>query len=267
MTGNVEYSHNNVGACWELAAQGEKESPIERYQRIKCEMDELMNELLTANTLTQVKKKDKQSYESIGMTVSGAQKVLGSLKLENVIGTETVLSASDNEIKKLIAQVNEFRTTDRSKEIPSEINQNQLERTKRIADLEARLYRIEKIIGNQQQDKLNRLSSALNTNDTLVDSVQQISTKAALLQPTQLDHIEARILALTAKLDAINTKAAMITGKSNTSDVAKKIEQLFNIAKKIEPISKLLPDILQRMQSLETLHNHGKFFFCFLIQV
>lgn len=238
-----------------MAAQGEKESPIEKYRRIKCEMDELMNEIVELNVNAATSKKDKESYESVSGAVHSAQKVLGSLKLENVLGTETVSSASDNEIKKLLAQVESFRK-DGTNKVPIETSKNQLEHTKRIAELEARLHRVEEIIGTQQPEKLNRLASALETNGTLLDSIQQISTKAALLQPAQLDQIEARITALTIKLNAISEKSATLSGNKGSNN--DKVTTLYEIAKKTEPIAKLLPDMLHRMQALESLHNQGK---------
>lgn len=255
LTGNIDYSYDTVrGGCWELAAQGEKETPIEKFRRIKCEMDELMNEIVDLNATSQSLKREKDSYEAVSLAVNSAQKVLSTLRLENVLGKETASPASDIEIKKLIAQIEGFqkgRPTDTSTEIPK----NLLEQTRRIAELEARLHRVEAIIGAHHPDKLNRLASALDTNGTLLDTVQQISTKAALLQPAQLDQIESKISVLTTKLNEFNDKVS--PGKRGAND--DKVSTLYDIAKRTEPIAKLLPDMLQRMQALEKLHNHGEF--------
>lgn len=254
-----DYAQHGVrGGCWELAAHGEKETPIEKYRRIKCEMDELMNEIVESNANADTSKKEKENYESISAAVHSAQKVLGSLRLEKVLGTETVSSASDSEIKKLIAQVEDFRK-DRDCDRKTQIIQ--LEHTKRVAELEARLHRIESIIGTRPPEQLNRLASTLDTNGTLLDSVQQISTKAALLQPSQLDQIETRIAAITTKLNSINEKTSALSGKTSGND--DKVSALYDIAKKTEPIAKLLPDVLRRMKALESLHNHGEFQFFF----
>lgn len=272
LTGHVDYAHNDVrGGCWELAANGEKESAIEKYRRIKCEMDELMNDIVAVNGTTASTKTDRDSYDAVSVAMNSAQKVLGSLKLENVLGCETVASASDHEIKKLIAQVDSFSSkANANKAVPADASQTKLEHTKRIAELEARLHRIEAIVGTQQPERLNRLASTLDMNGTLLDSVQQISTKAALLQPNQLDQIEARVTALTSKIDAIHEKSAALGGKKGTSggaggDDDAKVAALYDIAKKTEPMSKLLPDMLQRMKTLESLHNQGKH--CYLLQI
>lgn len=271
-----DYAQHGVrGGCWELAAHGEKETPIEKYRRIKCEMDELMNEIVAINGNAATTKTDRDSYDAVSVAVSSAQKVLGSLKLENVLGCETVACASENEIKRLIAQVDSFFSKAHGNKAVAEAaatSQTKLEHTKRIAELEARLHRIEAIVGTQQPERLNRLASALDTNGTLLDSVQQISTKAALLQPNQLDQMEARVTALTTKINAIHEKSAALVGKKVASgggggEDDAKVTALYDIAKKTEPMSKLLPDMLQRMKTLESLHNQGEplFFFSFCL--
>lgn len=254
LTGNIDYSSNDVrGGCWELAAQGEKETPIEKYRRIKCEMDELMNEIADLSTMSASSKREKESYEAVSLAVHSAQRVLGSLRLEKVLGMETISSTSDIEIKKLIAQVEGFKK-DRSANISTEATKTQLEQTKRIAQLEAHLHRVETMVGTHQPNKLSRLVSTFDTNGTLLDTVQQISAKAALLQPSQLDQIESKISVITSKLDEINEKVSPANGKKGADD---NITALYDIAKRTEPIAKILPDMLQRMQALENLHNQG----------
>lgn len=269
LTGNVDYSDKSGNrydvraGCWELAADGEKESPIEKYRRIKCEMDELMQEITNLNTNAAVSKENKKSYEAVSVVVNSARKVLGSLRLEQVLGSETAATTSDGEVKRLLKEVDDFRKTsdDGATKPPtlSSLSPQQLEQTKRIAELEAHLHRVETLIGAPQSEKLNRLASTLETNGTLLDSVQKISTKAALLQPAQLDDIEARIAALTTKLNTINQKCSYLGRKTGDDD---KVQELFAIAKKTEPVTKLLPNMLQRMKTLEELHNYGEYRSC-----
>lgn len=260
----IESQHDVRGGCWELAGEGEKETPIEKYRRIKCEMDELMNEIVDLNVKEAVSKKDKETYEAVSQTVNSTQKVLGSLKLDIVLGSNTISSTANSEINKLLIEVENFKTNGKSKVSP-EKSTSYLENTKRIAALEARLHHIETVIGKKTQpDKLNRLTSTFDTRDSLLDAVQQISTKAALLQPAQLDLIENRIIALTDKLNAINEKALVIGGKHGTNDDNDRIGKVFEIVKKVESL-KFLPDMLNRMQALEALNFYGNFFAIFKI--
>lgn len=266
LTGNVDFS-DRVGrkirsgydarsGCWELAAEGEKESPIEKCRRLQCEMNELMQDIADLNTDATVSKEEKESYEAIAMVVNSAKKVLSSLRLEQVLGKEAVVAASDQEVKKLFSQVDEYKKTiGGSVVLPPTVAStvNELEYTTRIAELENRLHQLEAVVG-AQPEKLSRLANSLGTNN-LLEAVQQVSTRAALLQPNQLDLIETRIAALADKMDGIAEKSTA-SGRDVSSE--QKVLELYDIAKRTEPIAHLLPNMLQRMQALENLHNYGK---------
>jgi hypothetical protein len=90
----------------------------------------------------------------------------------------------------------------------------ELNQTSRIAELEHKLHQLELVLG-AKPDKVSRLASSLGTS-SLLEAVQQLSTKAALLQPQQLDLIEARLANLIQKMDAIAQKSS-----GSTQDSAK----------------------------------------------
>lgn len=264
MTGHVDFSdkigkklrtgYDAKSGNWELAAEGEKETPIEKCRRLQCEMNELMQEILQLQSDATVSKENKEAYEAVGMVVTGAKKVLDSLRLEQVLGKEAVANASDNEVKKLFAQVEEYKKTGGGIILPSSLHGNaELEHTTRIAELEHRLHQLENAIG-AQPEKVSRLSGTLGTNN-LLEAVQQLSTKAALLQPGQLDLIEARLSNLATKMDTIAEKSS---GSNQDATRDQKTLELYEIAKRTEPITQILPNMLQRMQALENLHHYGK---------
>lgn len=252
----VRNGYDARSGCWELAADGEKESPIEKCRRLQCEISELMQDITDLNTNATISKEEKESYEAIAMVVNSAKKVLSSLRLEQVLGKEAVAAASEQEVKKLFSQVEEYKkTSGGSVFLPSKAATTtcELEYTTRIAELENRLHQLEAIIG-AQPEKLSRLASSLGASN-LLEAVQQVSTRAALLQPNQLDLIETRIAALAAKMDGIAEKSSA-SGRDVASE--QKVLELYDIAKRTEPIAQLLPNMLQRMQALENLHNYGE---------
>lgn len=239
---------------WELAGEGEKETPIQKCRRLQCEMDELMQDIVALQTDKAISKEEKESYEAVGTVVTSARKVLDSLRLEQVLGKEAVASAAESEIKKLVNQVEEYKKSGGiALQLPAQ--SGELSQSTRIAQLEHNLHLLESAVG-AKPEKLSRLASSLGTN-TLLDAVQQLSTKAALLQPTQLDLIEARLNNLATKMDAIAEKSA-----ATNQDAARdqKTMELYEIAKRTEPITQILPDMLNRMKALESLHNYGKSF-------
>lgn len=223
-------------------------------------MDELMQDIVDMNRKKEISKEYKENYEAVSVVVNNAKKVLDSLRLEKVLGTEMAASTSEGEVKRLLNQVEDFQM----KNNDSVVTKNRLaidcaerlKQTKRIAELEARLHNIETLIGSSHQaEKLSRLASTMDTNGTLIDSVQNITTKAALLQPSQLDQIEIRIATLATQLNTINGKCTTLGRNTEMDD---KIQELYAIAKKTEPLAKILPNVLQRMETLEQLHNYGK---------
>lgn len=242
---------------------GEKEPPVQKCRRLQLEMDELMNELNDLHTDSAISKEDKESYEAIGNVVKNAKKVLSGLRLEQVFGSEATTATADAEMKKLLTQIDEYKKSGTSTAAPAPVKSaSELVTTTRIAELENQLHEIESIIG-AQPEKLNRLSMALHSNN-LLDAVQKISTVAALLQPAQLDVIETRINNLANKMDAITAASNNV---NKDSSVDQKTLELYEIAKRAEPIAQILPNMLQRMQALENLHNYGKMTFSNILSI
>lgn len=214
-------------------------------------MNELMEEIATIQTDTAISKEEKESYEAVSTVVCSAKKVLDSLKLERVLGKEVVTTANDSEIKYLLSQVEDYKKSGISQ--PIQPSTNDLAQSTRIAELEHRLHQLETTIGTKPE-KVVRLSSAFGGTNNLIDVVQQLTTKAALLQPTQLDLIEARLGNLATKMDQIGEKS-----NANNQDTARDLKtiELYEIAKRTESITQTLPDMLNRMKSLESLHKYA----------
>jgi dynactin-2 len=174
--------------------------------------------------------------------------------LEQVLGNEAIASTSEKQVRNLISQVEDYKkgapTT--AAELMKLQSQQELSFTTRIADLEHKLHQIESSVG-AKPDKISRLNSSLGTKN-LLEAVQQLSTKSALLQPSQLDVIEQRLTNLATKMDQFNDKAA---GSGSDPARDQKIVELYDLAKSTEPITKILPDMLERMRTLESLHSYG----------
>lgn len=265
LTGRVDFS-DRIGRkirtgydayCgeWELAGEGEKETPIQRCRRLQCEMDELMQDIVILQADKEIANEEKESYEAVGIVVANAKKVLDSLRLEQILGKETVTQTAELDIKALITQCEEYKKSGKMSAVKLPEAGNELDKSTRIAKLEHRLYQLEKAVG-AKPEKLSRLALSLGTS-SLLEAVQQLSTKAALLQPGQLDLIEARLGNTIAKLETLKKEQGE-TGANQDSGCDQKIIELYDIAKRTEPIAQVLPDMLGRMHALESLHNYGK---------
>ncbi|XP_053671911.1 dynactin subunit 2 [Anopheles nili] len=262
LTGDVDFSDgigrkNRLGydarsLDYELAGEGERETPLQRCHRLKCEMNELMEEIEASRADTGRTAEEKASYETVFGVVSTAKKVLESLKLEQVIGNEAVSGGGETEAKKLIAQIEEYKKTGAlSSSDPKQVA-NDLMQSARIAQLEHRLHQLEAAVG-AKPERISRLAGSTGTGN-LIEAVQNISAKAALLQPAQLDTVETRLNNLLQQMNSIQEKSDA-TGQDPNRE--QKILELYEIAKSTEPIVQILPDMLHRMQTLESLHKYA----------
>ena len=246
--------YNAVSAVWEVVGEGEKETPLQKCRRLQCEMNELLEEISVLQGDAATSEDDKRSFEAVGEVVGASQKMLENLRLEQALGKDK----TTGEAQKLMSQVAEFKKTAKLVAVP---NCDESGQAARIAELDQRLYTLEKAVG-AKPEQLSRLVGLQNVG-SLIEGVQQLATKAALLQPNNLDLIEGRLQNLAAKMDAISSQKANLTSSdSSEGSGAKelKMKELYDIAKRTEPIAQTLPDVLSRMQALESLHKHANNF-------
>lgn len=243
---------------WELAGEGEKETPLQKCRRLQCEMNELLEEVAVLQGDATLTEDEKKSYEAVGEVVGSSQKMLESLRLEQALGKESV--KGDSEAKRLLSQVAEFKKSGKIVSLTPGADDS-LGNSARVAELDQRLHTLEKAIG-ARPEKLSRLSGVLNVSN-LIEGVQQLATRAALLQPNQLDLVEARLQNLSAKMDVIGSRGAATEPSEESAEAQgkeHKMKELYEIAKRTEPIAQTLPEVLSRMQALESLHKYANNF-------
>ncbi|XP_018320309.1 dynactin subunit 2 [Agrilus planipennis] len=260
---------------WEIVGQGEKETPLQKYQRLQCELTELLEEI---NKMHNEKKDETSnclvSVEEIQQTLMK----LADLQLEESLGQEVISSISDPQgvqLKKLMSQLEQFKA--KANEQPESEghlddaiiyqfnyrpDQARLAQTARVAELETRIHRLEGVLGGSDE-KLGRLSAA-TSKGTLLETAQYLSATASMLDSAQLDHIEGRLTALVQKLDMIAEKKAKI---SEDVEKDKMILELYELVKNTENVSKILPNTIERLKSLEAMHKKSGDFIKSLIQV
>lgn len=261
---------------WELIEKGQTETPLQKYQRLQCEMSELLEEV---NNIKKDKKGEEVNCLVSEEQVEQALKKLADLRLEEQLGAEVISSIMDPQgaqIKKLMSQIEQFKIN--AKEQPEsqaagdesgilfQLNyrpeQARLQQTGRVAELEGRIRRLEHVLGSTD-DKLARLTAA-TSKGSLLETAQHLSATASLLDSSQLDHIEGRLTALAQKLDSIAEKKKTIAADAEKD---KMILELYKLLKDTEGISKVLPQTIERLKALEGLHSKAADFTRTLTQV
>lgn len=80
---------------WELVGDGEKETVLQKYQRLQCEMKELFEEVNQIKS--QKKESDVNSCLVTGEQVEQALKKLSDLRLEETLGADVISSITNPE--------------------------------------------------------------------------------------------------------------------------------------------------------------------------
>lgn len=262
---------------WELPGEGEKETPIQKYQRLQCEIKDLYEEV---NDLKE-KAKDEEEVKSVLDIISQVQilgKQLDSLKLEECLGADLVATLSDPQgtrLKQLISQIEAFKQTSiltsepdmkvQSTETEKSGEPNvlkyqmtylpekaRMQEAARIALLEQRLCTLESVIGTTS-DKLSKFSQNLKCQGVM-EAVQELGAKASLLDTYQLDIIESRLASLIHRMDTIAQKK---TALALDSEQEQKISEMYDIMKQTETLSQVLPQTVNRMLALSSIHQQA----------
>ena len=106
------------------------------------------------------------------------------------------------------------------------------------------------------------LSIETNTKNVTA-AIGVLNSRLGLLEPNHLDHIEGRLAALLQKLNTISEKKVALedTEKNN------KIAELYEMMIANQAIATALPDVVERLDSLQSLHQQAMQFSKTLVQL
>ena len=90
---------------------------------------------------------------------------------------------------------------------------------------------------------------------TVTGAMQVLNSRLNLLSPSHLDHVEGRLAALLQKMSNVADKKAVLDDAEKQS----KISELYDVCMKAEANAVVLPNIVDRLESLQTLHDQGMY--------
>ena len=267
-------SHGDYELAGTGSGQKGVETPLQKYQRLNCEVKELLEELDLAKTQAKQDagtEKHAQSLVGVATQTTQLQEQLSNLKLEEMLGSGLVKQLKDPQRaanEKLITQLkaigeakpaavtgnNESKNVsdDNSKvmyELMMKPNVASFEDHVQIAEVEKRIASIEKLIA-ASPEKMSTL--AIETNQKHISgSVGVLDSRLSLLNPTHLDHVEGRLSALLQKMNTAADQKHTI----EDADKQVKVDELYDLCVKGEANAVVLPDIVDRLDALQSLHG------------
>ncbi|XP_057321504.1 dynactin subunit 2 [Microplitis mediator] len=267
--------YNAVFGVWELPGEGEQETPIQKYQRLQCEIKDLYDEV---NQLKENAKEEEEikNAADILVQVEDIGKQLSILRVDECLGTDLVSTLTDPQgtrLKQLELQIEQFKnvgTVDKpgvkglgqgdsvpptgtlKYEMVYLPERSRMQETARVAQLEHRLARLEGVVGTSD-DKLAKFTQNLKSQG-VIEAVQQLAAKSALLDSTQVEAMEGRIATLSHRLDTVAQKKSALSADSERDQ---KIAEMYDIMQKTEPIAQVLPETIERMIALNAIHRRA----------
>ncbi len=254
---------------YELAGEGEAETVEQKFQRLNVEVKHLLDELDELKEKSDKSKDEKASLVSLAKQTTMLQDQLATMKLEEVLGSEPVQDLQDPRgaaKAKLLSQLEQLKTErkpapDAAKEskgskddvlyeLMMKPSTSAMEDQKRLAVFESRLEALEKVLGSG--DKMSVLSVETNTKNVTA-AVSVLNARLALLDPGHLDHVEGRLAALIQKMNTVAEKKAA----AEDAEKSNKIAELYEMVTANQGVASALPEIVDRLDSLQSLHNHA----------
>ncbi|CAB3227267.1 unnamed protein product [Arctia plantaginis] len=251
LTGTVDFSDrlsrkSRIGyraGEWELAAEGEPETALERYNRLRCEFSELLEQVTEQQN--KATESEKEEYTKLAVQINSTKKLLEELKLEE--GEQ--IDPKAEKLKEYLSSNGKRKQGEMVTahlKLKPEVN---LAYTTRVAQLEHRLHKLEQAAGVRDEEAFRRLQAATGQ-ATLCGAAASLAAQAALLRPGELAAADARVTALRANVDALK-----VSVKPADPDLDAKVNELYKLLKQIDGISH--SEILERMEALEALHHQA----------
>jgi len=264
---------------FELAGKEETETPEQKYQRLNCEVRQLLDDLDQLKE-SGAEKVGNQSLIGLAKQTASLQDQLSGLKLEEYLGSEPVKDLQDPSgatKRKLLTQIEQLKVSKTTAETATDNRMPQdnqvmyelmmkpdtskMEERQKLALFESRLESLEKVLGPSQQ-KLSVLSVETNTKNVTA-AISVLNSRLGLLEPSHLEHVEGRLAALLQKLTSISEKKVALEDSEKNNKVA----ELYDMVTANQAIATALPDVVDRLDSLQALHEQAMQFSKTLVQL
>jgi len=254
-------------------SKDEEETPVKKYQRLNAEIRELLDDIGSAKDSDSA---DTDSYtlETINGQVEILHKQLLQMRLEEIIGKESVDTLVDPQAaarEKLLAQLHGLSNTSVGHS-PSSGSENvapapsyslymkpgggaAAEGGLHLAELEARMATLERRMGTGTTGDLMSTLEMETGRKNVTEAVQVLSAKTALLDQDNLSNVEGRVSALQGKLSC--WQAPGDSPQPLDQEKQEKLETMLAIVEKSQPLYNSMPSIIERLESLQNIHNQA----------
>jgi len=248
---------------WELAPVGEPETAFQKFLRLKCEIQELINEVQTKGMgadagdpnvsaeeiLKQANAMQKQLLELRvdSNKASGSNDQSGALKKKLSVKLEEMSQKSSEGGKQGAA--GQFADS-LQYELCLPSGGNKATEFSRVSELENRIKMLESVLGSDHKEKLSAVGKN-SKNQSVLGSLTILNTKLSLLEPSHIELIETRLSSVLQKVTRISEKKLDVQELERTL----KLSDLYDLMEESSSTIQALPELAERLNSLQQLHQ------------
>jgi dynactin-2 len=248
---------------WGLTQQRDEETPLEKYRRLQIEVQELQQTF--ENMTIPADESSKQTFGDIDLKdVCSEMKSLDSkLKqidcdscvdglIANTAGTKT-LSQLEQSLRPAAAPDTKPKSgpAGSSNAVMYELSYPADAGTSlSLHQLEERVRSLEQLLGSG--DKVSLLSGATGAT-TICETVRQVSRKVMLMDPAQLDQLDARLNTILEKVSSIADRKSAVDDLEQES----RVNEVIQLIRETEGQRSALPAIAARLSSLSELEEQA----------
>eukprot|EP00051_Salpingoeca_urceolata_P027279 m.480781 g.480781 ORF g.480781 m.480781 type:complete len:392 (+) comp21951_c0_seq1:95-1270(+) len=246
---------------------GGKESPKQRFERLQRELQELQDDIKTAQETVEADPGDEVVPVKLVKEVGFMMDQMRQMKLDQLIGGDSILlsdsPAQQKELsKQLLAEIAKYKSSAQSSAGESESGvtyelfyrpaHEAYQTLAKANELERRVTKMEKTVGTES---LEPIAHALEMSELSVQSaLQALTTRAQALSEENLSDLDRRLTTILTSLEAASKKKQQIEPENEKTS---RVNELYELTKRWDPVVSSMPQVVDRLVSLKTLHEQG----------
>ncbi|RIB17154.1 Dynamitin-domain-containing protein, partial [Gigaspora rosea] len=132
----------------------------------------------------------------------------------------------------------------------------------KTAELDERIAALEKLVGTAHGQNFEDLSISI-TNTNLIAAVDKLDQHMQMLaQPRHLESVSRKAKTLVGELEKVNELKSkeFMNGGVIDYDTKERINYLFALLDKVDPLISIAPALVNRLKSLQQLHQEAAVF-------
>lgn len=234
------------------------ESPLQRYARLRGELDELKTDLESIVEADTDKNSASSVWSALQHEVNDLSASAASLEAHKAFGL--VRSNIANHERSLLSLVDNLKQLHVVGDEASDVKggNNVGVDSSMLLKLERRVHYLETILGSAGNfNDINAASSAGKPTCPfpLLDAVSRLEERVTLLDVSELENIRAKCESVRNELDATLKSKSTLATESKIIDAAKQLSGLIGVADRVDAVAADLPNLVLRLKTLETVHS------------